>query len=263
MNGADARQYELVYVLQPQLDENGLNSVDGRVCDIITAQGGSDIATEVWGKRTLAYPINRFYEGSLHLASLSDAAIRHRRGGPHVALQRRCVALSPDAHGQLRQRDEERIETMSEQTNPTPEMETETAESGAVGEVEVTQSRPAQPPVYVEDVADVNEEDEAYEEELDDEDEEESFRAPDQYVEREGSGRPRRIGSDVRYDEIEYKNIGLLSRFLDRRGRILSRRKTRVSAKVQRKIVREIKRARHLALLPYTADQTRIVRKRK
>ncbi|MCB0137779.1 MAG: 30S ribosomal protein S18, partial [Caldilineaceae bacterium] len=52
-------------------------------------------------------------------------------------------------------------------------------------------------------------------------------------------------------------------RFLDRRGRILSRRKTRVSAKVQRKIVREIKRARHLALLPYTADQTRIVRKRK
>jgi small subunit ribosomal protein S18 len=67
----------------------------------------------------------------------------------------------------------------------------------------------------------------------------------------------------VRYDEIDYKNISLLSRFLDRRGRILSRRKTRVSAKVQRKIVREIKRARHLALLPYTADQTRIVRKRK
>ncbi|HAJ34367.1 MAG TPA: 30S ribosomal protein S18 [Chloroflexi bacterium] len=95
------------------------------------------------------------------------------------------------------------------------------------------------------------------------EDDDEGFRAPEQYVEREGSGRPRRIGSDVRYDEIDYKNIGLLSRFLDRRGRILSRRKTRVSAKVQRKIVREIKRARHLALLPYTADQTRIVRKRR
>jgi small subunit ribosomal protein S18 len=151
---------------------------------------------------------------------------------------------------------------MSEQTNPTPDMETE--ENGAAGAVEVTQSRPVQPPVYVEDVVDVDdEEDEAYEEELDEEDEEESFRAPDQYVEREGSGRPRRIGSDVRYDEIDYKNISLLSRFLDRRGRILSRRKTRVSAKVQRKIVREIKRARHLALLPYTADQTRIVRRRK
>ncbi|HHW85878.1 MAG TPA: 30S ribosomal protein S6 [Chloroflexi bacterium] len=63
MDGANVRQYELVYVLQPQLDENGVNSFDGRVCDVITAQGGSDIATEVWGKRTLAYPINRFYEG--------------------------------------------------------------------------------------------------------------------------------------------------------------------------------------------------------
>jgi small subunit ribosomal protein S18 len=55
----------------------------------------------------------------------------------------------------------------------------------------------------------------------------------------------------------------LLSRFLDRRGRILSRRKTRVSAKVQRRIVQAIKRARHLALLPYTADQTRIVRSKR
>lgn len=144
---------------------------------------------------------------------------------------------------------------MSEQTNPTPEME-ETDVAAEVTKVA------ASAPVYVEDVIEGDEpEDESYEEET--EDEEEGFRAPDQYVEREGSGRPRRIGSDVRYDEIDYKNIGLLSRFLDRRGRILSRRKTRVSAKVQRKIVREIKRARHLALLPYTADQTRIVRKRR
>lgn len=63
MDGANVRQYELVYVLQPQLDENGVNSFDGRVCEVITTQGGSDIATEVWGKRTLAYPINRFFEG--------------------------------------------------------------------------------------------------------------------------------------------------------------------------------------------------------
>lgn len=145
---------------------------------------------------------------------------------------------------------------MSEQTNPTPELE----ESGITAEA--TQVVAAKPPVYVEDITDTDEsEDDGYEEEA--EDEEEGFRAPEQYVEREGSGRPRRIGSDVRYDEIDYRNISLLSRFLDRRGRILSRRKTRVSAKVQRKIVREIKRARHLALLPYTADQTRIVRKRR
>ncbi|HRW05316.1 MAG TPA: 30S ribosomal protein S18 [Caldilineaceae bacterium] len=71
------------------------------------------------------------------------------------------------------------------------------------------------------------------------------------------------MGSDVKVEDIDYKKVAVLSRFLDSRGRILSRRKTRVSAKVQRRIVVAIKRARHLALLPYTADQTRIVRKRR
>lgn len=90
----------------------------------------------------------------------------------------------------------------------------------------------------------------------------EAFTKPAQYTESEG-GRTSRIGGGVRIDQINYKNVTLLSRFLDRRGRILSRRKTRVSAKVQRRVSREIKRARHLALLPYTADQTRVVRKRR
>ena len=90
----------------------------------------------------------------------------------------------------------------------------------------------------------------------------EAFTKPAQYAESEG-GRTSRIGGGVRIDQINYKNVTLLSRFLDRRGRILSRRKTRVSAKVQRRVSREIKRARHLALLPYTADQTRVVRKRR
>ncbi len=86
---------------------------------------------------------------------------------------------------------------------------------------------------------------------------------PSSYAPHERMGRSRRIGSDVRMRDINYKNIPLLSRFLDARGRILSRRKTRVTAKVQRYIVKSIKHARHLALLPYTADQTRIVRKRR
>jgi small subunit ribosomal protein S18 len=161
---------------------------------------------------------------------------------------------------------------MSDQTTPTPELEeANTAaevveETKPVKEVAAPPTRPSSPPpappVFSSDDDD-DDDDDLDDDDRDDDDDDERFTAPAQYVEREGSGRPRRIGSDVRYDEIDYKNIGLLSRFLDRRGRILSRRKTRVSAKVQRKIVREIKRARELALLPYTADQTRIVRKRK
>jgi small subunit ribosomal protein S18 len=93
--------------------------------------------------------------------------------------------------------------------------------------------------------------------------EEETSAGPGEYVEQERGGRTRRTATDIRLDDVNYKNIAVLSRFLDRRGRIFSRRKTRVSAKMQRRVVREIKRARHLALLPYTADQTRIVRRRK
>lgn len=87
-------------------------------------------------------------------------------------------------------------------------------------------------------------------------------RGPGNYVESEG-GRAGRVGSGVKPSDVDYKNIALLSRFLDRRGRILSRRKTRVTAKVQRRVSQAIKRARHLALLPYTGDQTRVVRKRR
>lgn len=148
---------------------------------------------------------------------------------------------------------------MSEQTTPTPEMEEGAAPIAENQPKLVPPSAPPPAPIFDDDEDEIV--DEELEEELEEEDE--GFTGPEEYVEREGSGRIRRIGSDVRYEEIDYKNIGLLSRFLDRRGRILSRRKTRVSAKVQRKIAREIKRARQLALLPYTADQTRIVRKRK
>ncbi len=51
--------------------------------------------------------------------------------------------------------------------------------------------------------------------------------------------------------EIDYKNIDLLSRFLSSKGRIISRRISGNCAKHQRKLAREIKRARFLALLPY------------
>ena len=84
---------------------------------------------------------------------------------------------------------------------------------------------------------------------------------PTIYPPQEVRGRARRIGNDIPIEDINYKNVALLTRFLDARGRILSRRKTRVSAKVQRQVAREIKRARHLALLPYTAEHIRVTRK--
>ena len=55
-------------------------------------------------------------------------------------------------------------------------------------------------------------------------------------------------------DYIDYKDQRLLGPFLPERGKILPRRISGVCATHQRKLAEAIKRARHLALLPYTAD---------
>ena len=56
---------------------------------------------------------------------------------------------------------------------------------------------------------------------------------------------------DKRIDEIDYKNIELLKSFITERGKIMPRRISNVSARVQRRITEEIKRARNIALLPF------------
>jgi len=56
---------------------------------------------------------------------------------------------------------------------------------------------------------------------------------------------------------VDYKNVSFLRRFISDRARIDTRRKTSACAKHQRAIAQAIKRARHLALLPYTAEHIR------
>lgn len=55
-------------------------------------------------------------------------------------------------------------------------------------------------------------------------------------------------------ENIDYKDIARLRRYMSERGKILPRRVTGTCARHQRKLTVAIKRARHLALLPYTAD---------
>jgi len=51
---------------------------------------------------------------------------------------------------------------------------------------------------------------------------------------------------------VDYRDVKLLSTLISERGKILPRRLTGVCAKHQRKVTREIKKARVLALLPFT-----------
>ena len=55
-------------------------------------------------------------------------------------------------------------------------------------------------------------------------------------------------------DFIDYKDVELLKGFVPERGKIAPRRQTGTSAKYQRMLAQAIKRARHIALLPYTTD---------
>ncbi|MQF82967.1 30S ribosomal protein S18 [SAR202 cluster bacterium AD-802-E10_MRT_200m] len=56
---------------------------------------------------------------------------------------------------------------------------------------------------------------------------------------------------------VDYKNIPLLRRYISERAKIDSRRRRGTCAKHQRMVSSAIKRARHLALLPFTGDHVR------
>ena len=58
--------------------------------------------------------------------------------------------------------------------------------------------------------------------------------------------------SGIKY--IDYKDPEFLKKFLNEQGKILPRRLTGTSLKYQRQVAQAVKRARHLALLPYVAD---------
>ncbi len=56
-------EYEIVYIAKPTLGEDGVAALSDRFAAVISGQGGEITATELWGKRNLAYPIQKFFEG--------------------------------------------------------------------------------------------------------------------------------------------------------------------------------------------------------
>lgn len=57
--------------------------------------------------------------------------------------------------------------------------------------------------------------------------------------------------------DVDYKDGDRLRRFINERGKIRPRRQTGVCAKHQRRLAVAIKRARHMALLPFVAEMRR------
>ncbi len=57
-------------------------------------------------------------------------------------------------------------------------------------------------------------------------------------------------------EQVDYKDVGALRRFISERGKIRSRRITGACRRHQSQVARAVKRARELALLPYVAEPT-------
>ncbi|MDG2278137.1 MAG: 30S ribosomal protein S18 [Pseudomonadales bacterium] len=62
----------------------------------------------------------------------------------------------------------------------------------------------------------------------------------------------RRIREAQKESEVDYKDLDALRQFIGETGKIVPSRITGTSARFQRRLAAEIKRARYLALLPYT-----------
>ena len=56
-------KYESMIILAPNLSNEDIEAENTKILDLIDKQGGSHIRTDTWGKKNLAYEINKFREG--------------------------------------------------------------------------------------------------------------------------------------------------------------------------------------------------------
>ena len=65
------RKYELVCIVQPDLDETAFKGAVERVQGWVTESGGSVDKVDVWGRRRLAFPIHKQRDGQYVLLNIS------------------------------------------------------------------------------------------------------------------------------------------------------------------------------------------------
>lgn len=57
------REYELTFIVRPDLEDEGFTAVTDKVVGYVQSAGGEVEKTDVWGRRRLAYPIKKYNEG--------------------------------------------------------------------------------------------------------------------------------------------------------------------------------------------------------
>ena len=213
------RLYEVVYILDPALLEDAVTAKLEKLHELVTSKGGEVSAIDHWGTRQLAYPINKLSSGYYvvaHFTAAPDALPEYER----------LLKLDGEVMRYLMVVSEGEL----------------TSGASVLGEA---RPRPAN-------------EDEERDEDEPDEDEAEQEEVEEEVRNRPGPpefsgprGRRRRMeGPPILV--LDYKDVGTLSHFMTEQGKILPKRTTKVSAGFQRQLGRAVKRARYLALVPYT-----------
>ena len=95
------RAYEVMVILDPSLDERTIEPSLDKYLNVIRKDGGTVDNVDVWGRRRLAYEINKFSEGVYAVINLQaePATVKefHRQLGLNESILRTKV-MRPDAH---------------------------------------------------------------------------------------------------------------------------------------------------------------------
>ncbi|HPB45847.1 MAG: 30S ribosomal protein S6 [Microthrixaceae bacterium] len=68
------RAYELMVIIDGDVEDAGVTAVNTRVAELVEADGGSIAKTDLWGRRRFAYPINHKNEGIYVVFEISTPA---------------------------------------------------------------------------------------------------------------------------------------------------------------------------------------------
>ena len=228
------REYEIVYILDSVLSRE---AVDAKLDTFHAALGGEVNTLDHWGVRPLAYPIRKAGTGYYVIAHVTADPV----GLPEFErllkldeeMMRYLIVLNEGqpASGAsvLAERPQKPADEDADSETPQPEAEEEAAseedgDGNGDGGGDATdgespeEEQPSGPPVF------------------------------------SGARGRRRRHEGPPIVLLNYKDVTTLSRFLTEQGKILPKRTTKVTARFQRQLGVAVKRARHLALLPYLRD---------
>lgn len=209
------RLYEIVYILDPALDESAVTAKLENFHQLAVAKGGEVSAVDHWGARQLAYPVRKQSTGYYAVAQFTAAA-------DALPEFERLLKLDEEVLRYLLVLNE--------------------------GEPTTGQSIMAEMPERVRSEDDDDDDDDEDDDDDRAGDDGDPTKAPPEFS---GSRGRRRRMEGPRILVLNYKDVSTLSHFITEQGKILPKRTTKVPAAFQRQLGTAIKRARYLALLPY------------